>query len=85
MGLEIQKRYSYSFHPMSAKRYEGIGYHQGIQAITFLGNQSNFKHGTLWFFQILTWQSMIKIRKLCNILKTADRTAKRMKLWDLRS
>ena len=40
MGLEISKRYSsYSFHSISAKPYEDIGYHSGIQAVTFLGNQ----------------------------------------------
>ncbi len=44
--LEISKLYpSYSFHPMSAKLYEDIGYHGGIQAITFLGNQPNFNMG----------------------------------------
>ena len=33
MGLELSKRCSsYSFHLMSAKRYEDIGYHGGIQA-----------------------------------------------------
>ena len=31
MGLEISKCYSYSFHPISAKRYD-TGYHGGIQA-----------------------------------------------------
>ncbi len=45
MGLEISKRYfSYSFHPMSAKLYEDIGDHGGIQAVTFLGNQPSYKH-----------------------------------------
>ena len=40
MGLEISKRYSsHSFHPIQAKLYEDIGYHGGIQAITFLGNR----------------------------------------------
>ena len=44
MGLKISKRYfSYSFHPMSVKLYEDIGYHGGIQAVTFLGNQPSFK------------------------------------------
>ncbi len=32
MALEISKRYFYSFHPMSAKLYEDIGYQWGIQA-----------------------------------------------------
>ncbi len=44
MGLEISKRYSYIFHPLSAKLYADIGYHGGIQAITFLGNQASFKN-----------------------------------------
>ncbi len=35
--LEISKRYSpYGFHPISAKFYEDICYHGGIQAILFL-------------------------------------------------
>ncbi len=39
MGLEISKHYSsYSFHSMSVKFYEVIGYHGGIQAVTILGN-----------------------------------------------
>ena len=43
MGLKISKRYSYSIHLISDKLYEGIDYHTGIQAITFLGNQPSFK------------------------------------------
>ena len=43
MGLQISKRYSYRFHPMSVKRYEDIGYHGGIKAITFLGDRPSFK------------------------------------------
>ena len=52
MGLEILKRYSsYSFCPMSVKRYEDIGYYGGIQAVTFLGNWPSFTKfcGTLKF------------------------------------
>ncbi len=30
---------SYTFHPISAKIYEVTGYHDGIQAITFIGNK----------------------------------------------
>ncbi len=45
MRLEISKHYSsYSFHLMSVKLYEDIGFHGGIQAITFLGNQPSFKN-----------------------------------------
>ena len=59
MGLEISKRFSsYSFHMMSVKLYEEITYHDGIQAITFLGNQPSFK----------TWGSMGK-PKMWNISK----------------
>ncbi len=43
MGLGSSKCYSYSFHPMSVKPYEDIGYHDGIQALTFLANGSSFK------------------------------------------
>ena len=38
----------------------------------------------LWHFEILTWASM-KNPKMCNVLKTAYRRAKRTKIWDLRS
>ncbi len=35
---------------MSAKLYEDIGYHDRIQAVTFLGNRASFKlNGTLKF------------------------------------
>ncbi len=55
MGLEISKRYpSYSFHPMSVKLYENIGYYGGIQAITFLPIGQVLKN--LWYFEILTWE-----------------------------
>ena len=73
MGLDIPKHNSYIFHPMSAKLHEDIGYHGGIQAITFLGNRPRFKNLTC---------SQWKILKMCNILKTAARRAKRMKMWD---
>ncbi len=64
-GLEISKRFSsYSFHLMSAKLYEDIGYHGGIQAITFIANWPSFKN--LWHFEILTWESMGK-RKMWHI------------------
>ena len=36
----------------------------------------------LWHFEILTWESMKK-PKMGNISKTADRRAKRTKIWDL--
>ncbi len=50
MGLENSKHYSsYSFHPLSVKRYEDIGYYGGIQAIGFLGNRP-----ILLYFEILT-------------------------------
>ncbi len=35
MDLEISKRYSYSFHSISAKVYD-INYRGGIQAVTFV-------------------------------------------------
>ncbi len=64
MGLEISKRYSCSFHPMSDKLYEDIGYHGGIQAITFLGDRpSLFVFLKMCRFEILTWESMRKILK----------------------
>ncbi len=44
MGLEISKRYS------PYKLYEVTGYHGGIQAITFLGNQLSFKK--IWHYEI---------------------------------
>ncbi len=40
MGLEISKGYpSCSVQPFSAKPYENISYHKGIQGITFLDNR----------------------------------------------
>ncbi len=79
MGLENSKRYSYSFHQISAKLYEDIGCHGGIQAITSLGNRPSSK--MLWHFEISTWENC----KMCNILKTAHRRVKRMKIWDSQS
>ncbi len=50
MGLEISKRYSYSFHSMAAKRHEDIGYHGEYRLLLFLaiGQLLNFC-GTLKF------------------------------------
>ncbi len=43
-------RYSYSFNPMSIKRYEDIDYHGRIQAVTFLAiGQIKKKCGILIF------------------------------------
>ncbi len=70
MGLEVSKDYSYSFHLMSVKLYEDIGYHGGIQALAFLGNRPRFK--IVWHFEILTWDSMGK-PKMWVISKTANR------------
>ncbi len=58
MRLEISKRYSYSFHSMSAKFYEDIGYHGGIQVVTFFGNRPSFTNFVA--FEILTRESMGK-------------------------
>ena len=81
MGLGISKHCSpYSIHLMSAKLCEGIGCYGGIQAITFLGNRPSFK--TLWHFEIFIMGVGGKNPKMCNILKTADHRAKRMKIWD---
>ncbi len=59
MGLGISKRYSsYSFHPMSLKPYEDIGYHGRIQPVTFLDKRPNLNENVaLWN---LTWESMGK-------------------------
>ncbi len=83
MGLEISKCYSYSFHPMSIKLHEDIGYHWGIQAVTFLGNRrSSKKIVALWnLINGNQWEN----HKMCNTLKTADRRANRMKIWDSRN
>ncbi len=73
MGLEISKCYSYSFHLMSIKCYEDIGYHGGIQAVTFVSNRPmatmvEYRRllllgigqylKMLWYFEILIWGSM---------------------------
>ncbi len=48
-GLQISKRYpSYSFHLISAKLYEDIGYHGVIQAANFLDTQSTFTTFMVW-------------------------------------
>ena len=45
MELEISKRYcSYSFHPTSAKFYDDIGNHGGIQARAVFGNRPSFEN-----------------------------------------
>ena len=45
MELKMSKRYSsYNLHLMSAKLYEYIGYHGGLQGITCLGNRPSFKN-----------------------------------------
>ena len=49
MELKISKRYSsYSSHLLSAKFYEDIGYHGGIQGviffIIFFGSRPSFKN-----------------------------------------
>ena len=72
-GLEISKRFSYSFHPISTKLYEGFGDHGGIQAITNLSAQ---------VLKMLCTSSQWENPKMCNILKTADSRAKQMKIWD---
>ncbi len=47
MGLGMSKRYSYSFQPISAKLYEDIAFHGGIQKFIFHGNQPSFNLGAL--------------------------------------
>ncbi len=88
MGLEMSKRYfSYTFHPISAKLYESIGYHGGIQASTFPGNWPSFKNlkwPFKWHFEILTW-SQWETPNLCQILKATVHRAKGMKIWDSQS
>ncbi len=43
MGLEISKRFSsYSFYLMSAKLYEDISYHGGIQTVAFVWQSAKF-------------------------------------------
>ncbi len=46
MGAKVSKRF-YSFRPISAKHYEGIGYYRGIQAVPFLGHcDRNYRYLT---------------------------------------
>ncbi len=47
MGLKFQNAAPPSFHSMTAKLYEDIGCHSGIQAVTFV-NWPHFK--ILWHF-----------------------------------
>ena len=78
MGLEISKCYSYSFHSMSAKLYEDIGYRGEYRPLLFLAVAQVLK--ILWHFETLTRESMEK-SEMWTILKTADRRAKRTKIW----
>ncbi len=56
---------------------EDIGYYGGIQAIIFLGNLKT-NRGTVKFLHGSEWKNC----KMCNNLKTVDRQAKQMKVWD---
>ncbi len=82
MGLGISKRYSsYSFHPISAKLYEDIGHHRGVQTVTFLANQPSFTNCVA--LELLTCESHWENLKMCNIFKMADRRMEWMKFWTL--
>ncbi len=70
IGLEVSKPYSvfiwshYSFHLISAKRYEDIGYYGGIQVIAFLAMGQFFKKcGTLWKFNMGVNGKILKCAK----------------------
>ena len=81
MGLEISKHYSYySFHLMSDKLYQDIGYHGGTQTITFVANRPSKNFVILWNFNMCVNGKP----KMWNMWKTANRRAKRTKIWDLR-
>ncbi len=59
MGLENSKLQSYGFHPISAKVYEGLSYHGGIQAIKLISWHSVTcykKCGTLKFYCGSEWK-----------------------------
>ncbi len=78
MELEMSKHcFSNSFHRIPSKLYENIAYHGGMQAVTLLGNRPSFTK----CMALLTLESMGK-PKMWNISKTADRRAKRTKIWD---
>ncbi len=44
MLIQISKRYSQGFYPMSSKFYEDIGYHSRNKVFNFLGNGLTFKN-----------------------------------------
>ncbi len=67
------------FGNLPNKKMMALWWNGRIQANTFLGSRRNFKK--VLYFEILTLES-IENPKMCNILKTADRAAKRMKIWD---
>ncbi len=79
MGLEISKRHSYSFYPIWAKLYDNKAVIRVYKFMDILAICQKLQ--ILWHFEILTWESMGK-PKLWNISKTADRRAKRTKIWD---
>ena len=71
IGLEITKRYSScSFHPIWAHLYDQYGSHREYKVMDIVVICQNFSMG------------VNGKHKMWHISQTADRTAKRMKIWD---
>ncbi len=85
MGLEISKCYSHSFHPISAKPYDGIGYHSGIQTVTFVGNRLSVKIlWQLWYFKLVVIGKNVKCAVSWKRM-IVERTGWKFGTWGLRS
>ncbi len=95
MWLKISKSYStrkrkttefwmpmcwYSFHTISAKLYQDISYHGGIQAIAFVGNRLSVKSFVaLWNFNMGVNGKILKCAKSWKCLIVL---AKRTEIWN---
>ncbi len=82
-GLGISKYYfSYIFHLISSKVYEDICHQGRIEAVIVLGNWPSFSLFIFFsHFEILPWKS-VENPKMCNILKTTNPRANRVKIWN---
>ena len=80
MGLEISKPYSSYFFMQSEPNFKiNQAVIREYKVINILAIWQKLK--ILWYFEILIWESMENSKK-CKILKTADRRAKLMKIWE---
>ncbi len=83
MGLEISKRYSsYHFHRNSAKFMRTLFIMWGCRQLLFLAISQIKKNVALWNLNIGDNAKILK--RTISWMKTGDRCAKRMKIWEVR-